>query len=69
MFDRRRPRPTVPKSDRSTVPKAPTGIAGFDEVTGGGLPRGRPTLLCGGAGSGKTVFAMEFLVHGTVKFG
>src|SRR6202795_3960887 len=69
MPDRRRPRPTVPKSHHPTLPKAPTGIAGFDEVTGGGLPRGRPTLLCGGAGSGKTVFAMEFLVHGAVKFG
>lgn len=69
MLDRRGPRPTVPKSNRPTLPKAPTGIAGFDEVTGGGLPRGRPTLLCGGAGSGKTVFAMEFLVHGAVKFG
>ena len=44
--------------------KAATGIKGLDELTGGGLPRGRPTLVCGGAGSGKTLFAMEFLVHG-----
>jgi circadian clock protein KaiC len=44
--------------------KAPTGIAGFDEITGGGLPRGRTTLLVGGPGSGKTIFALEFLVHG-----
>ncbi len=44
--------------------KAPTGIAGFDLITGGGLPRGRTTLLLGGPGSGKTVFALEFLVHG-----
>jgi circadian clock protein KaiC len=44
--------------------KVPTGIAGFDEITGGGLPRGRTTLLLGGPGSGKTVFALQFLVHG-----
>src|SRR5450830_445811 len=44
--------------------KAPTGIAGFDEITGGGLPRGRTTLLVGGPGSGKTVLALQFLVHG-----
>ncbi len=44
--------------------KALTGIAGFDEITGGGLPRGRTTLLVGGSGSGKTVLALQFLVHG-----
>jgi len=44
--------------------KAPTGIAGFDEITGGGLPRGRTTLLVGGPGSGKTIFALQFVVHG-----
>ncbi|MBC7415777.1 MAG: circadian clock protein KaiC [Herminiimonas sp.] len=44
--------------------KAPTGISGFDEITGGGLPRGRTTLLVGGPGSGKTIFALQFLVHG-----
>jgi circadian clock protein KaiC len=44
--------------------KAPTGIAGFDEITGGGLPHGRTTLLVGGPGSGKTVLALQFLVHG-----
>jgi len=44
--------------------KAPTGITGFDEITGGGLPRGRTTLLVGGPGSGKTVLALQFLVHG-----
>ncbi|MEP7302223.1 MAG: circadian clock protein KaiC [Caldimonas sp.] len=44
--------------------KAPTGIAGFDEITGGGLPRGRTTLLVGGSGSGKTIFAAQFLAHG-----
>lgn len=44
--------------------KAATGIAGFDDITGGGLPRGRTTLLVGGAGAGKTVLALQFLVHG-----
>ncbi len=44
--------------------KAPTGIIGFDAITVGGLPRGRTTLLVGGPGSGKTVFALQFLVHG-----
>ncbi len=44
--------------------KAPTGIGGLDEITGGGLPKGRPTLVAGAAGSGKTLLAMEFLVHG-----
>src|ERR1700733_14291262 len=48
--------------------KAPTGIRGLDEITGGGLPRGRPTLVCGPAGSGKTLFAMEFLVRGIIQF-
>lgn len=49
--------------------KAPTGIIGLDEITGGGLPRGRPTLVCGSAGCGKTMFAMEFLVRGATQFG
>jgi circadian clock protein KaiC len=47
--------------------KAPTGISGLDEVTGGGLPRGRPTLVCGPAGCGKTLIAMEFLVRGITE--
>lgn len=47
-----------------TLVKAPTGIAGFDEITAGGLPQGRTTLLSGGPGSGKTLFAVEFLTHG-----
>lgn len=51
-----------------SLPKAPTGIAGLDEITCGGLPRGRPTLVCGGAGSGKTLFAMEFLLRGALQF-
>ncbi|MBV9831257.1 MAG: circadian clock protein KaiC [Marmoricola sp.] len=49
--------------------KAPTGIAGFDEITGGGVPRGRPTLVTGAAGSGKTLFGIEFLVRGARDHG
>jgi circadian clock protein KaiC len=48
--------------------KTPTGIEGFDEITGGGLPTGRPSLVCGGAGCGKTLFALSFLVHGATRF-
>src|SRR5688500_9269029 len=54
-----------PRSPRRKGPaKSPTGIAGLDEVTGGGLPRGRTTLLLGGPGSGKTIFGVQFLAHG-----
>ena len=49
--------------------KSPSGIAGFDEITGGGLPAGRPTIVCGGPGCGKTMFAMEFLIRGATEFG
>jgi circadian clock protein KaiC len=51
------------------IPKSPTGIQGLDEITHGGLPKGRPTLICGGAGSGKTLLATSFLVHGAQQFG
>jgi circadian clock protein KaiC len=51
------------------VPKSPTGIQGLDEITHGGLPKGRPSLICGGAGSGKTLLATSFLVHGAEQFG
>src|SRR5881227_3199473 len=51
-----------------SLPKAPTGIQGLDQITGGGLPRGRPTLVCGSAGCGKTLLAMEFLVRGATEF-
>lgn len=62
-----------PFNDRNahlhTLPKSPTGIAGLDEITGGGLPSGRPTLICGAAGCGKTLFSMEFLVRGALEYG
>src|SRR6516225_9778695 len=67
-------RPTTRAGDNGssghpTLPKAPTGIAGLDEITGGGLPRGRPTLVCGSAGCGKTLLAIEFLVRGATQHG
>jgi len=46
------------------ISKSPTGIEGFDELTLGGVPTGRPTLVCGSAGCGKTLFATTFLIHG-----
>ncbi len=56
-------------SPATHLPKCLTGIQGLDEITDGGLPRGRPTLVCGGAGCGKTLLAAEFLVRGAVQFG
>jgi circadian clock protein KaiC len=58
---------SIPQSDR--LIKVPTGIAGFDEITGGGLPGGRPTLICGSAGCGKSLMATEFLVRGAINYG
>jgi circadian clock protein KaiC len=51
-----------------SLPKSPTGIAGLDEITAGGLPKGRPTLVCGAAGSGKSMLGVEFLVRGATEF-
>ena len=48
--------------------KTPTGISGLDEITLGGIPKGRPTLVCGGPGCGKTLFAVEFLVKGATDY-
>ncbi|HWH02809.1 MAG TPA: ATPase domain-containing protein, partial [Gemmatimonadales bacterium] len=70
-----RPRPDAPtkrsgprrRSAEGSLPKTPTGIPGLDEVTRGGLPRGRTTLVCGSAGCGKTLLAMEFLVRGALE--
>ncbi len=50
------------------LPKCQTGIRGLDEITDGGIPKGRPTLVCGSAGCGKTLFAMEFLVRGAAQY-
>ena len=58
----------TPRSAVRGLPKCPTGIQGLDEITGGGLPRGRPTLVCGAAGCGKTLLAMQFLVRGATDY-
>nr|MDQ3072562.1 circadian clock protein KaiC [Bacteroidota bacterium] len=50
------------------LPKSPTGINGLDQVTEGGIPKGRLTLICGGAGCGKTLFGLEFLVKGIIDY-
>lgn len=63
--------PTVSNASTAplkTLPKSPTGITGLDEITGGGLPKGRPTLICGSAGCGKTLFSIEFIVHGALYY-
>jgi len=49
-------------------PKTPTGVEGLDEITEGGFPKGRPTLICGGAGCGKTLLSMQFLIKGITEF-
>jgi len=61
-----------PKSVAASLPtlaKCPTGIRGLDDVTNGGFPRGRATLICGGSGSGKTLMGMQFLVRGIEEHG
>jgi circadian clock protein KaiC len=60
--------PAGPAHLQVQLEKAPTGIAGFDEITKGGVPKGRPTIVCGGPGCGKTMFALEFLVRGVTQF-
>jgi len=57
------------KSSAPSLRKARTGIDGLDQITEGGLPQGRPTLVCGGPGCGKTLLAMEFLIRGAMQFG
>ena len=70
MLSRNRPRDSVRAAKPlRLLPKAATGIQGLDEITRGGLPKGRTTLVCGTAGCGKTMFAMEFLVRGAQQYG
>ncbi|CAH0348289.1 circadian clock protein KaiC [Aquabacterium sp. CECT 9606] len=59
---------TKKETQEAGLLKAPSGIQGLDEITHGGLPRGRPTLVCGGAGCGKTMLAAEFLVRGATQY-
>ena len=60
--------PTKTQPKRKLLSKSLTGIQGLDEITGGGLPKERPTLICGNAGCGKTLLAMEFLVRGATMY-
>ena len=58
------------KRERPEVfPKSKTGVDGLDEITGGGFPKGRPTLICGSAGCGKTLMGIQFLVKGITEYG
>ncbi len=57
-----------PATGVQLLDKSPSGITGLDEITGGGLPMGRPTLICGGPGCGKTLIGIEFLVNGAMKY-
>lgn len=59
----------IKKPATNNLLKTPTGIVGFDEITSGGLPAGRPSLICGAAGAGKTLFSIEFIVRGAVQYG
>jgi circadian clock protein KaiC len=55
--------------DQPVLEKCPTGIPGLDDISGGGLPKGRPTLICGSAGCGKTLMGVQFLIEGAVRYG
>lgn len=55
-------------NEKFVFPKTPTGVEGLDEITEGGFPKGRPTLICGGAGCGKTLLSMQFLIKGITEF-
>src|ERR1700743_3513670 len=56
------------KKQAPALAKTPTGITGLDEITEGGIPKGRPTLVCGDAGCGKTLLSLEFIVKGAMEF-
>jgi circadian clock protein KaiC len=58
----------TPAEDSFIFPKSPSGIEGLDEITEGGFPKGRPTLICGGAGCGKTLLAMQFIIKGNTLY-
>lgn len=62
------PSPTFPADNAGTLRKTATGISGLDALTFGGIPAGRPTLLCGAAGCGKTLFGITFLVNGIEQY-
>src|SRR5678816_2536070 len=59
---------TKSRLERSEIRKSPTGIPGLDDITKGGFPQGRPTLVSGGPGSGKTLLGVSFLVNGAQQY-
>src|ERR1700742_9124 len=63
-----KPKNQQTKKQAPSLPKTPTGIIGLDEITGGGIPKGRPTLVCGDAGCGKTLMSIEFIVKGAIDY-
>src|SRR5580658_4802959 len=67
---KRKPTPIAPRVAPKLVAleKAPSGIRGLDDITNGGLPKGRTTIICGGPGCGKTMLGIEFLVRGALEF-
>jgi circadian clock protein KaiC len=69
MMKTKKAEPAIKRQHTQALAKAPTGIAGFEEISYGGLPRGRTTLISGSSGSGKTIFACQFLVQGITQFG
>lgn len=58
----------LPNGKLNKLEKSPTGIRGLDEITYGGIPQNRPTILVGGTGTGKTFLSMEYIIKGAVKF-
>jgi circadian clock protein KaiC len=68
MTSSRHKNPAGKNKENRMLPKARTGVQGLDEITAGGFPRGRPTLICGSAGAGKTLLAMEFLIRGATVY-
>ncbi|MGH8514715.1 MAG: ATPase domain-containing protein, partial [Gammaproteobacteria bacterium] len=67
--DKSRKRNATRRDVQAGLAKAPTGITGLDEITFGGFPKGRPSLICGSAGCGKTLMGVEFLVRGAMQYG
>ena len=59
---------TIQATAAGQLQKSPTGISGLDEITKGGLPLGRPTLICGSAGCGKTLMSIEYIIRGALEF-
>jgi circadian clock protein KaiC len=68
VFSVQKSKAKIQAKDTYSFPKTRSGIEGLDEITDGGLPKGRPTLICGGPGCGKTLLAMQFIIKGITEF-